>query len=1740
MSCFSVRPQSLTLGLPGMGRTKAYNDKQSKTRQTLHKLATLDPLAAQKELHSDSKYSAKKAKILIERANGVKANVPATSRTSIAKAISCLGRKVATVVGLKHRKPQSHTELLRYANTQPGSSGPSLKDKAVSQTPAALHDVIPALVHKLECEDAHLHARIDTNHASGVDAVLTQEIDQILEKDDSLAWRRALNLANQAYDLRRLHDELTAWLRWKREAAATATKTLNKTQAKLSEATQALGRALPKEIDQQSTEVLRLEQALQNARLTACEAAKMLYLGRSSPILNKLERKVTDTNAKIKTLQSELAIARAELLALQQLRRQLGQDAQPSSGFSPAPPAHSSQPADQTPDADAHEVSLLAQRVTRLKRDNDDQLAALQAHQAHVHKSEQRLRDVEAKLKQTRHSWEVTMAQLDELYDKAADLKALQSQLESVVLEHKADAEKAKTKAQEAHTKLNEKLQALLSKLLGDMPGFRTEEATGQAPQALRDWADELEQAVSFFKADALPASSVLTLGMQALSMATGENPAKAEETLRELRALSLHDLIPPPGDPVDVSASMAALSEAGRTTLCLLASEPRGMQVIAHLLAPQKPAPTKEKLCEQLYAARIYLQADDALRRSPPADKSARQYLENAKRAVQHALHAPSVSEGLAAKTVDDNERAAYHGFRNGYQSNSSGSAYQKTNQHLQMLADWIHDAAPYRSSWKSHTPFHALHEALKLAAATVLPTPERHAREEFAKAADHLLAYMVARRQQLPPGQVPSEAELAMQALAEYVQRTPIETDLLTLKLDKTALRSIKQRQHELLQRFEQQANQSGAASAQAPPHPGLDATWQALQVKVHTLPEAMSLLQRQLAKQQAPMPSQPEKEAAYWAVQETCILDAVEKASHLLRDGDPDRVTSAQAFHDLFAGMLGHMEWRDKLRFVEQKVSGVNLAPLNAAKEFLGLPFGFKLILSFQLNEEMVVEFYMGRTGPYIQIGKQKTNQFQVGGGLSCGYLWCFGEEFRIGVGGSGDLRFKTESSIEQGVQLRVPRRTRGKDVEIMAQFLDVFKHLLDLAEPQPGGSPAPEDWMRELLAHHPNLNVGLIDNAPRKTTGTESNISGGAVLRIAGCLNIGPTFGVKSKQDKSRTSTTVAGNMTTIYKDSTAQTKSEFHVKLGASLRAFSDEHKAGGQGGFFDLGYGREIRAKGRTHFCTVFTFDGEIDPARTDRAIDFQSFKEFEREVRNDWDAWVHYGTPKLASRIDESMHYVVAEKQLEYFLEQTRAFTKHNKLATMYADYTLKAEAAPLLDALRAEANLWRKAGREDLAQRAERNFDDLMTEPALWEPAILVLREKTKLQVERGIDFFFKTQKNRLAESQRTVGQWVQYEPVERPEPGQKIEYVRTWTPKAPGDFSPIDYEASEKAGKSGLNDNGKETFASPVHKGGATFGDVSHRENMNQHLFMMRETGDEIKPKLKSSKTPESITPRSLLIWREQNQALKDARKATATKGDLAPIDNAATDFAKVSADMEQKWRLESPGHHFYGNDDQEDTSRMSSDTEPDWETPRASSSEDTSRMSSGTKKTMNQAVGSNSEAMQILAAAGEVATDKWFRERHHEVVHNDGNANNCLLLALLQHATGRYEHAALGGLADKAHEIRRQLEQMYPENHPEHPERHAQIKPDTMLEALPGTWQDDWLLSDLTRLIEESLKDTPEAASLKPVVIAPSEHGPSFDGLDAIPENDMNDYLGQGHVIVYGRNGAPHFEAVKKNV
>ncbi|TWR32161.1 type III effector, partial [Xanthomonas vasicola] len=641
-----------------------------------------------------------------------------------------------------------------------------------------------------------------------------------------------------------------------------------------------------------------------------------------------------------------------------------------------------------------------------------------------------------------------------------------------------------------------------------------------------------------------------------------------------------------------------------------------------------------------------------------------------------------------------------------------------------------------------------------------------------------------LVARRHtQSACGQLPSQDELAMQALSEYVQWLPHEQNATDLIFTAKVLAEIEQRALELQDSVT--ASLSTTDDRQpAACHPAIASAWVALRTGRVRLPETLRLIQRALLDHPVQPIDTPDgaahlgKELA--SVARNNFHQAVGNASRFLHEGDTSRVRSPRALFACLRNVMERLEWRDKLRITEQRVIGLNTTPLSAALAIIPSGLGLRLSAGGQISSDRSVEIYMGRTGLSLQIGQQKARQFQASTGINAGVLLPGTERAPVGITGAADWRIKKESGVEHGVQIRVPRRGKGQELEQRAQFLAMFEHLLQLAE-QSGGDTAQlteRDFLAELLAHHPSITVGLIGHAERNSSTTESSVSVAAGVRVGNMdgrprrATLGASLGLKARRETSRTQTPIEGYMTMVLKDSSAQSRVEIAGRASASLVAQQWTQPSTGNAppnpiarlsmAALDLGYSREVHSAGSNTFSTLWMFNNEIDPVRTDRGFEFFDVASFEREVKRNWQLWTHYGISKLQGKVDDQRLYMVAERQLQDFVDRVRIHMQDNKFASLIVDWVLQAEAAPRLDALRAQSQLLRVAGCEAQAAEADRAFDELISNPSIWEPTILILREKGKRQRERGIDFFVKRQTNQSAEAMRTVGQWIPYEPV------------------------------------------------------------------------------------------------------------------------------------------------------------------------------------------------------------------------------------------------------------------------------------------------------------------------------------------------------------------------------------------
>ncbi|CTP93367.1 putative type III effector protein [Xanthomonas translucens pv. poae] len=1379
MPKFPLRPYGVSACLPGMAETVSHPSAPSARRQTHNKLATPEPSAFQAELIAAQDAPLTWSAALLQKAERNKAVAFTPVSADKQRSWTLPWRKAGAILGLDSGTPLPHRALLRYASSSasPADNAPRpapRQPEADSPQPAAAPDLNAALLSHLEHANGRLATGIARRHAGELKYAHTQTLQAARERLALLA-RRAGTLGDRIARLSQQRDDLLRQMQQCDAQADAADAALLDLEPKIAATRDALAAApRPSQpprsaapagspsaaaqadaaIAQARATLARLEGELGRARSNGNALAKAVFFGRGGAQAEALAQQLTDANAELEALQHAHAQAQTQLHSLQR-----GAQGTPGAANASTSASAACGPADT-------QTHSLRERLVQ-----DERMQALQrGHGARCQRHKRRLQDelrrVDTQLQQARQSSQVTTSELWQQDRTVQVLEEAQGRMEQAVVQVEQDLSTAEAQHAAAQAACASTTTDAAERLLEALPGFHAQPLCAADQQTLHTWAAAVQARAAAFGSNALSPADAIGIGLQALSIASNGDSAQAAQTLRALSAIGLRELVPAPG------TETPALPEAAAACVGLLAGVPRGMQVLAQMLRAEQTAPSRD----QREAAQVYLRAGQLHAHTDEAQDAQRTWLAAAQAGAQHALHGASPSDGLQAATQI--QRSAFHALRNGYESTADGSPYAQVNASLQMFAQWAR-AGSASAPRGQLNPLHALHLGTRVGAAEALPTPARRAGEELRKAAAHLIAWLSEHRHaQRAAGQMPAPQELALQALAECVHWSPAEQDLTRLAFTPKLLRDIERRARDLQDHAARSAG-TDPAGATAACHPAVAAAWSALHAGGMRLPDTLRLLQRGLLDHR--------EQAAAGAGEDTLesaerqrFHQAVASASRLLHDGDSARVRSPEALFDALRDLLGHLAWRDKLRITEQRVLGLNAAPLSAALAVIPAGLGLKLALGGQASTEASVEIYMGRTGLSLQIGRQATRQLQAAAGISAGLLLPGTDAAPVGLGATADWRLKMESSLEQGVQIRVPRRGKGHELEQRAQFLAMFEHLLRLAgEPDSDGVPlAQRDLLGALLAEHPSITVGVIDAAQRTSSSTESSIAATAGVRVGEMdgrprrATLGASVGVKARRESASSQTPIAGYMNMLLKDSTAQSRVDLAARASASVVAQQWHRPAVADAaptpvarlstGTLELGFSKELHSAGSTTFTTLWMFNNEIDPVRTDRGFEFQSFAQFERDVRRNWPLWTNYGVAKLRGKVDEQRLYLVAERQLEDFMDRVRVHMRDNRFASLIVDWVLQPEAAPRLDALRAQSQLLRRAGREAEAAQAERDFDTLLQQPAIWEPTMLILREKGKRQRERGIDFFVKRQTNQVAEAMRTVGQWTPYEPV------------------------------------------------------------------------------------------------------------------------------------------------------------------------------------------------------------------------------------------------------------------------------------------------------------------------------------------------------------------------------------------
>ncbi|MGN6316129.1 MAG: hypothetical protein ACTHNR_07570, partial [Trinickia sp.] len=138
--------------------------------------------------------------------------------------------------------------------------------------------------------------------------------------------------------------------------------------------------------------------------------------------------------------------------------------------------------------------------------------------------------------------------------------------------------------------------------------------------------------------------------------------------------------------------------------------------------------------------------------------------------------------------------------------------------------------------------------------------------------------------------------------------------------------------------------------------------------------------------------------------------------------------------------------------------------------------------------------------------------------------------------------------------------------------------------------------------------------------------------------------------------------------------------------------------------------------------------------------------------------------------------------------------------------------------------------------------------------------------------------------------------------------------------------------------------------------------------------------------------------------------------------------------------------------------------------------------------------------------MMMGEGRAETLQWFGQRGISAAYNSGSGMDCLIISLLQHATGRYDRASEPELAETAARYRAQLAQAYPEIE----------QGDRML------YDDEPALEELIRTVNRDYR-----ADMNVQLITPSADGPVRFQASALGAQPVG-------IVMFGN----HFQAVHR--
>lgn len=921
-------------------------------------------------------------------------------------------------------------------------------------------------------------------------------------------------------------------------------------------------------------------------------------------------------------------------------------------------------------------------------------------------------------------------------------------------------AEQAKSSAtaiqQHFDSALHDAQDALLEAMLRRPPGF-AHAATPAWTQTLRQLADRLPDRSA---KEAIPKAALLETVCRGLAQVTGADAGRAQRALDALLRHSATAWVPLPGHAAESTEETSQTTQDVESVWRLMSKVGRGTEAL--MLASSPGASLADVAAESL-TVRAYWRAGQASRNE--ADPQVQAWLHGAQQAACAALHPQA---GCTASHV---QVAALRAVRQGFLSNARGSAYDRANQRLRKTVnEWV-DRSGERTRTqrllpiRGKTPFSkaAVKANMKAApsfgvvtAAALVDRATRSAATMLLGAVDQGLAASRAN------GRLPPDDVFITQALARFAlkQADPPNS---TRKLGWRDARAL---QKELRAVIKEQLPDM---------LPGL--AWQLRDAKPR-LKAAMAreirhsaLIVRLLDDTARRLAGTVIAGTRDGAISTLCgeALQHLDKAQEEGLDMVvTGKLRGKEDLVRLIEPQIMNTQLRTRSSFQSGGSQGLATPNISAALNAVGLPSLFAVRGDNYSRREAFVEIFHPMQGIQLTTGVRRSEVAE--GGVSVGPTWKTPGGLlnaRATLGG----KIGAASSDVDGVVLRI-RREPGRLPQMRENLAKVFKDLVHWDDLTDDHGDRYRDPLAALLARNPKLIVADMQASTETRTGELGVAAAATIGTTANAgrpIAVGPQLSLGAKADRASQAYVDGTGEVRVTNEcgKVAQQRLVFSAGLTAPV---GDPHglaidgdgfgrQAGGAGGVqlaglrlpFAPGVTRDLAQNYEKVSMTHLDFAGTMD---SDHDRYYDSPEPLLSEIDANREVWIQRFMemkPHPARDAQEDEQYRnEANAALDQFRADAQALHATSRFGIYNIHYTMRPDAAPQFETLRALEDLSRESGDEARLTMLKGERDLLLMDPGTWRASTLNIFERGRRAKSNGISFGLRTMRHHGAEVQ------------------------------------------------------------------------------------------------------------------------------------------------------------------------------------------------------------------------------------------------------------------------------------------------------------------------------------------------------------------------------------------------------